>query len=109
MSAYLVASITAHTPDWIPAYLANVPAIVRSHGGKYLAISKVEPKPVEVVEGTAPAPDAMVVFVFPSMETIKSFVNSPEYAPFRKARNEGTESAFFAFENDDNAPQFAGR
>lgn len=109
MSAYLVVSITAHTYDWLPGYLSNVPDIVRSHGGKYVAISKAEPKSVEVVEGVVSAPDGMVVFEFPSIEAIKSFLESTEYAPFRKARIAETDSTFFAFQNDDDAPQFGKR
>ncbi len=107
MSAYLVVSITAHNLNWLPEYLAHVPQIVRSHGGEYVAISKGIPGAVEVVEGTSSAPQGMVVFTFPSVNAVKSFLDSPEYAPYRKARNAATESNFFAFENDASAPQFS--
>lgn len=86
--------------------MENVPAIVRKYGGNYLAISKPLPNAVEVVEGTAPSPQSTVIFAFPSMEAIKNFIDGPEYAPYKKARMAATESNFFAFENDENAPQF---
>lgn len=109
MSAYLVAFVTAHTLDWFSDYGANVPPIVRRHGGRYLAVPKVMPNAVELVEGTGSAPGGIVLFSFPSMDAIKSFLEDPEYAPYRKARIAATESNFFAFENDDDAPQFVGQ
>jgi hypothetical protein len=43
------------------------------------------------------------------MDAVRSFVEAPEYAPYKKARIAATESNLFAFENDDNAPQFIGQ
>lgn len=40
MSAFMVASITAHNLDWVAEYMENVPLIIRKYGGKYLAIAK---------------------------------------------------------------------
>ena len=109
MSAYLVTFITAHNLDWVAEYLANVPPIARSHGGKYLAVSKGVANAVELVEGTAPAPHGIAIFTFPSMDAVKSFLEAPEYAPYKTARIAATQSNFFAFENDENAPQFFGQ
>jgi len=106
MSAFMVAFITAHNLDWVAEYMENVPLIIRKYGGRYLAIAKGGSNAVEVVEGTASAPHSIVIFTFPSMDAIKSFVDGPEYAPYKKASMAATESNFFAFENDDNAPQF---
>ena len=106
MSAYLITFVTAHDLSWVAEYLVKVPPIVHSHGGKYLAVSKSIPSAVEVVEGTAPAPQGVAVFLFPSMDAIKHFLVAPEYAPYKKARVASTESNFFAFENHDCAPQF---
>jgi uncharacterized protein (DUF1330 family) len=84
---------------------------VRSHGGKCLGVSKLPPNAVELVEGTRPIPDGFAIITFPSVkgEGDQSFLDDPEYAPYKKARIAGTESSFFAFENDDNAPQFVGQ
>ena len=106
MSAHLIAFVTAQDLNWVAEYLVKVPPIVHSYDGKYLAVSKSLPNAVEVVEGTAPAPHGIVVFTFPSMDAVKRFLEAPEYAPYRKARIAATESNFFAFENDDHAPQF---
>ena len=106
MSAYLIALVTAHDLSWVAEYLVKVPPIVHSYQGKYLAVSESVPKAVEVMEGTAPAPQGIVVFTFPSMDAIRRFLAAPEYAPYKKARIAATESTFFAFENDEHAPQF---
>jgi len=109
MSAYMVAFVTAHNLDWFAEYRVKVPPIVRSHGGNFLGVTKTIPNAVELVEGTAQVPQGMVIFTFPSMDAVKAFLADPEYAPYRKARIAATESNFFAFENDDDAPQFIGQ
>jgi uncharacterized protein (DUF1330 family) len=109
MSAFLVTFVTAHNLDWVAEYLVKVPPIAHSHGGKFLAVAKGIPNAVELVEGTAPAPQGIAIITFPSMDAVKSFLGAPEYAPYKEARIAATESNFFAFENDDNAPQFLGQ
>jgi uncharacterized protein (DUF1330 family) len=37
------------------------------------------------------------------MESLQAFVNDPEYAPFAKARQEGTDSQLFAVDSSDAA------
>lgn len=106
MSAYLLAYVDAHNLDWVAEYTKNVPPIVRRHGGRYEAVAKNMPRAVELVEGTAPAPQGVTIIKFPSMDAIKRFLNDPMYAPYRKSRAEATESNFWAFENDATAPQF---
>lgn len=104
--AYLITFITAQDLNWVAEYLIKVPPIVRNYEGEYLAVSKGLPNAVEVVEGTALAPQAIAILTFPSMDAVKRFLKAPEYTPFRKARVAATESSFYAFENDDHTPQF---
>jgi len=104
MPAYMVSLVTAHEMDWVPEYLAKVPSIVRRHGGEFLAVAK--PGEIERLEGVAPTPQSIVVFKFPSMEAIRGFLDSPEYRPYKDARIAGTDTDFFAFEHDPDAPQF---
>lgn len=108
MSTYLVTCITAQNLDWVTEYLAKVPEIVHHHGGKYLGVSKGVPNAVELVEGTAPVPQAMAILTFPSTDAIKSFLESPEYAPYKKARHTATESNFFVFETMTVHRSFSG-
>jgi hypothetical protein len=43
---------------------------------------------------------------FLSMGNVKGFLESADYAPYRAARTAASESNFFAFENEPDAPQF---
>jgi uncharacterized protein (DUF1330 family) len=108
MPAYMISFVTVHDLDWVADYLAAVPAMVRDHGGEFLAVSKFAPDAIERLEGAAPIPQSIVVFRFPSMDAIKGFLNSPEYGPYKDARIAATESNFFAFEHDPAAPQLIG-
>jgi uncharacterized protein (DUF1330 family) len=108
MAAYMTVLINkVHTFDWVADYARHVPALVRSHGGEYLAISRPPPDTIESVEGSGPIPAAIVLFRFPSVAAAKAFMHSPQYAPFRSARQAAADSDFFVFENDDRAPQWA--
>ena len=55
-------------------------------------VPKLIPNAVEIVEGTASAPGAIVLFSFPSMALIKTFLDDPDYAPYRNARIAATEA-----------------
>jgi len=109
MSAYMVAFLTPHNLEWLEEYSKNVPRIIHSHGGRYLALPHNVPNAVEIVEGNGPAPALIVLFTFPSVSAVKDFLDSPEYAPYKQARIAQTDSVFYAFENDDNAPQLVGQ
>ena len=104
MPAYMVSLVTAHDMSWVPEYLTGVPPIVRRHGGEFLAVAK--PGEIERLEGASPIPQSIVVFKFPSMDAIKGFLESAEYGPYKEARIAGTDTSFFAFEHDPDAPQF---
>jgi hypothetical protein len=39
MSAYMVAFVTAHSLDWVPEYIAHVPAVARRYGGEFLGVA----------------------------------------------------------------------
>jgi uncharacterized protein (DUF1330 family) len=83
--------------------------MIRSHGGEYLAVPKSIANAIERVEGSGTIPDVIVLFRFPSVEAAKSFLESPEYRPYRSSRMAGSDSDIFVFENDDHAPQFVGQ
>jgi uncharacterized protein (DUF1330 family) len=92
MTAYLVVTIKVRDPSWVEEYSANVPAIVRRHGGEYLAVSES----IRRYEGDGPDPDAIVLFTFPSMEAIDAFISDPDYGPYRAARLAATSGDMFA-------------
>lgn len=112
MSAFLIAHVTFRedrpSADWAEEYVANVGSIVRNHGGRFVAVSTGAGGRVETVEGSSVPPSGMVIHVYPSMDNLKAFLDDPVYAPLKQARVNGTVSEFWAFENNDEAPQFLG-
>jgi uncharacterized protein (DUF1330 family) len=90
----MVVLLDVTSMDWVPDYVANVPAIFRKYGGEYFAVSK------QVVrhEGEGKTPDQIAIFTFPSVEAIKSFLEDPAYAPYKDARILGSSANVFAIE-----------
>ena len=62
-------------------YKAEVPALIRKHGGEYL----VRGGSFEVLEGDW-RPSRLVLFRFPDLESVKAFFNDPEYQPLKELR-----------------------
>ena len=81
MAAYLIGDIEVTDPEIYEKYRAGVPATVAAFGGKYL----VRGAEAEVAEGTW-STNRLVVLEFESMERLKAWYNSPEYADLKKLR-----------------------
>jgi len=83
MAAFILADVDV--PDMeayiASGYIENVPKIAARFGGVYRARGG----DMELVEGDW-MPDRMIIIEFPSMEKLKAFLDSEEYAPFRKIR-----------------------
>ena len=92
MPALMIVNLTFHSLDWAKDYLANVPDMVRAHGGEYVARSSA----VERIEGEGGLPDQVVILSFPSLDAIRTFMAQPEYAPYRDARIAATNSDILA-------------
>ena len=85
--------------SWIPEYAVNVHPIVHKYGGKYHSRSAN----LENVEGDPLDATVIAVIEFPDRETIHNFMNDPEYAPYKKARMEGTDSTLVIIDDSDVA------
>jgi uncharacterized protein (DUF1330 family) len=94
MAAYLVVHVYLRDSQWVEGYVANVPAIIRSYGGEYLAVSKE----LKQFEGNGPMPDQVAIFTFPSLDAIDRFVNSAEYKPWKDARLAESSATIVGFE-----------
>ncbi len=94
MPAYVIGSVQLRDPSWIESYRATVPSLVAKHGGKYL----VRGGKMEKLEGPSPLPTTMVVLEFPTMAQAKAFHDDPEYAPFIKLREAGSDTELVAVE-----------
>ena len=86
MPAYMVVQINVTDPDRFAHYRAAVPGVVESFGGRYMARGAQ----VEVLEGSHDG-RRLVLFEFPSMDAIRRFWNSPEYAKVKPLRENAAE------------------
>lgn len=76
-------------PERYKQYTAETPAIIQSHGGRFV----VRGGPVEAIEGPEFG-DRLVVVEFPSKEAAKTFYHSPEYQKIMGHRTASAESRF---------------
>lgn len=99
MAVYLVSNVKAKSQDWIPEYAQKVHPIAARHGGKYLSRSGN----ITAIEGERPNATIVALMQFPSMDDLMGFINDPEYAPYAKARQDGTDSILYAIDDTDLA------
>ena len=81
MAAYMIVNLNVRDPAAYEKYKAEVPALVRKHGGEYL----VRGGSFEVLEGNW-HPVRLVLFRFPDKTSVHAFMNDPEYQPLKKLR-----------------------
>lgn len=91
MPAYMIADINMKDPAAYERYKAEVPALIRRHGGEYLVRGGVH----EVLEGDW-QPTRLVVFRFPDRAAIHAFMNDPDYQPLKALRKQCAESDIVA-------------
>ena len=99
MAAFVIANVKVTDDAWVPEYAAKVHDIVHKHGGKYLSRSPSFTQ----VEGDLPDLTLIALLEFPSVEDAQAFVSDPEYAPFAKMRQDGSESNFYIIDDSDAA------
>ncbi|HEV3363246.1 MAG TPA: DUF1330 domain-containing protein [Acidimicrobiia bacterium] len=98
MSHYAVLLVTPSSEDWIAEYIADVPPLVKKHGGQYLARTASQ----ERLEGTGDHPAMIGILEFPSKEAAEAFYNDPEYKPHLQARLAGANNDLFLVEGKDD-------
>ena len=96
MAGYMIALVYARDTGWMAKYMANVPAIIASHGGCYLGAGG----DIEQAEGKIAVPDRAAIFKFPSTAAIREFLACAAYAPFAAARQAGADTEILIFEGD---------
>lgn len=97
MTVYLIAQVKVTDDAWIPDYAAKVHDLAAKHGGKYLSRSGS----ITALEGDAPDCDVVALITFPSLQDAQAFADDPEYAPFAKARQAGSDSRLFVIDDTD--------
>ena len=81
MSAYVISEVDVHDAAGFEAYRTIAARTIAHYGGRYL----VRGGAANVVEG-GPPPNNMIVVEFPSMERLRQWYASPEYAEALKHR-----------------------
>ena len=81
MPAYLIVNIQVMDAAAYERYKAEVPALIRKHGGEYLARGGK----ALVYEGDW-KPNRLVLFRFPNMDAIQALFVDPEYQPLKDLR-----------------------
>jgi uncharacterized protein (DUF1330 family) len=76
MAVYVIVNIAIKDAVGYDAYKYGVSAIIRKHGGEYLARGGV----TEVLEGDF-IPERIVLLKFPDMAAVKAILSDPEYQP----------------------------
>lgn len=81
MAAYMIADVDVTDPAVMEEYRGRVGGTIAKYGGRFV----VRGGNWEVVEGDW-SPKRLVVLEFPSMERLKAWYHSPEYAPLIQLR-----------------------
>ncbi len=81
MAVYVIVNIAVDDAAAYEPYKAQVPALIRKHGGEYL----VRGGECEVLEGDW-RPSRLVLFRFPDMRAVKALYSDPEYQPLMALR-----------------------
>jgi len=103
MPAFLFVDVKLHDTQAYEAYKRAVPALVRRHGGAYLARGG----DVEVLEGHW-QPHRVVLFRFPDRAAIHRFMADPDYQPWKALRGQVADSRIIAFDGLDEADDVRG-
>ncbi len=99
MAAYLIAIVEVTDDAWVPEYAGKVHDLAAKHGGKYLSRSGN----VRTLEGDTFGGTLIALIQFPDPASLDAFVADPDYAPFAKARQDGSKSTFYAIDDTDLA------
>ncbi|MDO9561279.1 MAG: DUF1330 domain-containing protein [Bradyrhizobium sp.] len=87
MKAYLVLDFSISDFDGFRKYIAEIPAFIAKHSGKYI-VRGGEPT---IIEGDW-KPERMVILEFPEREKAEAFLGDPEIQDLFKVRYDTTTS-----------------
>jgi uncharacterized protein (DUF1330 family) len=87
MKAYLVLDLTVNDYGSFRTYIAEIPAFIAKHAGKYI-VQGVVPT---TIEGDW-KPERMVIIEFPERANAEAFLGDPDIQDLFKVRHETTTS-----------------
>lgn len=93
MPAYVINDMEVTDPALLEEYKKLSPATVAQYGGRFIARGGA----TEVLEGEW-TPKRLVILEFPDLARAKEWVNSAEYAPARRLRQQSSRSNIIVIE-----------
>lgn len=96
---FFISETTILDPGWLADYTQYVPPLVERYGGSYFARAGE----VALLEGEGDAPQFYSILSFPTRESAEGFYNSPEYEPYKRARQAGARSRILVVSWDETA------
>ena len=93
MTAYVVNDMDVTDPALLEEYKTLSPPTVSRYGGRFLARGGQ----VETLEGTW-SPRRLVILEFPSIAEARAWLESPDYAPARRLRQQASKSNIIVVE-----------
>jgi uncharacterized protein (DUF1330 family) len=87
MKSYLVLDLTVSDFSGFKKYIAEIPAFIAKHSGRYL-VQGTEPT---IIEGDW-RPERMVILEFPERRNAEAFLGDPEIQSLFKIRHDTTTS-----------------
>jgi uncharacterized protein (DUF1330 family) len=81
MAVYVIVNINIKDLPAYETYKAGAPALIRKHGGEYLARGGA----TEVLEGDW-KPGRIALLKFPDLAAVKALLSDPEYQPLKAVR-----------------------
>ena len=83
-SAYLIGQIDVSDPaGYVKEYLPRAREIIKAHGGRLVAAAGAAATGSQVVAIDGEAPKRVVIYMYPSMETLQAWRNDPAYVQVR--------------------------
>ncbi|MEH2476459.1 uncharacterized protein (DUF1330 family) [Nitrobacteraceae bacterium AZCC 2161] len=86
MAAYVISEVDVRDPAGFEAYRTMAAPTIAQYGGRYL----VRGGQASLAEG-GPSPKSIIVVEFPTMERLREWYASPEYAEALKVRQTALE------------------
>ena len=98
MPAYVIVEINITNPDKYEEVKSRTPATVKAYGGKYLARGGRS----ERLAGNW-SPERLVILEFESTDRVKEWLDSPEYLPVKKIRDQSAEVSMVVVEGSSQS------
>jgi uncharacterized protein (DUF1330 family) len=93
MAVYVIVNINIKDLPAYDPYKAGAPALVRKHGGEYLARGGA----MEVLEGDW-IPNRLAILKFPDIAAAKALLSDPDYQPLKALRHSIADTQMVAVE-----------